>query len=122
GRHVLSGSNDGTLRVWNISEERAALRTILDDSPSRFEVITFSPDGRFFATGTQDQDAALATAVGVIRLREAATGRVVTERRCPDSSICSLIFDPSGQRLAAGTWRGAIHQWDIHSGQLIFEK
>jgi hypothetical protein len=45
GKHVVTGSRDGTLRLWNIESEREVHRFITDTHTTN--VLDVSPDGRY---------------------------------------------------------------------------
>jgi WD40 repeat protein/Flp pilus assembly protein TadD len=67
----------------------------------------FSPDGSLFVT---------ASARGVMRLLEPATGREFARLEDPNENPGSLAFTPDGARLIASSDVGrAIHVWDLRA-------
>src|SRR5262249_77153 len=62
GRQVVSGSGDGTLRLWEVASGTA--RT-LEGHARPVNAVAFSPDGRHMVSGSDD---------GTLRLWEVASG------------------------------------------------
>ena len=50
GRSLVSGSDDGSVRIWNIRDGSSKVLPVAD-SPSYFVAVVFSPDGRYVAAG-----------------------------------------------------------------------
>ncbi len=104
GRMLASGSDDGMVRLWNVSTHQE-IGQPLRASNVIFSV-AFSPDGRTLASGGGDR---------TIRLWDVASRR---ERRPPltgqNDQIYALAFSPDGKTMAsAGDL--AIHLWDVAS-------
>jgi len=52
GRLLASGSNDGTIRLWDVASGQL-VRT-LEGHTGQVNIVAFSPDGRLFASGSGD--------------------------------------------------------------------
>src|SRR5207253_2409941 len=63
GRLALSGSDDKTLRLWDVSSGRCV--RALEGHTDKVFSVSFSPDGRFALSGSMDR---------TLRLWEVATG------------------------------------------------
>ncbi len=101
----------GTLRVWDAAsgERLAALR---DRGMGRVDALALSVDAARAAVVQGGYRAAvfdLAAGVGL--------GRMVQSGR----SMRVLAFDPSGERLVTGGFRGALAVWDCSSGAKLIE-
>src|SRR5262249_51025241 len=72
--------------------------------------VAFSPDGRHFATASNDSTA---------RVWEAATGRPAGPPLPHANYVAGVAFSPDGNTLAAGDYgpEGRIKFWDWRTGQ-----
>ena len=82
------------------------LLTIRGDWGRVFSV-RFSPDGKLLATGTED---------GIVRIWDAATGRLVRELVGHSQQIRSVSFSPDGRRLLTGGLASSARIWSVETG------
>jgi WD40 repeat protein len=107
GKSVLSGSEDGTLKLWNVASGRL-LRTF--DSPSPVTSSKFSPDGRIVFSGSRN---------GSINFWDVTSGeRIRTITAHPD--IVSVAISPDGRTVLSGSQDRTLKLWDATSGQLLW--
>ncbi|KAI1791420.1 WD40 repeat-like protein [Ganoderma leucocontextum] len=100
GRYAASGSEDTTVIVWNVPEERMMHKfTPHSDTVSS---LAFSPDNQLLASGSNDQHVILWTV---------ATGQEF-KRLDSQVSIHSVAFSPDGTKLIAGAYDGSLWVWD----------
>src|SRR5262249_11718524 len=99
GKTLASGSEDNTLRLWDVATKEM---TILRGHAGGVSGVAFSPDGRHFATSSGDGTVKLWNALK--RARDALRGNETT----------SLVFSPDGKTLAAGVG-DTIKLWDVRS-------
>src|SRR5260370_18711783 len=80
-RHIVSGSRDNTIRIWD-AETGAAVGEPLKGHASCVSSVAYSPDGRHIVSGSSDN---------TIRLWEVGTAHAVTqllqEHPRPSSSV-----------------------------------
>ena len=102
GARVVTGSRDGTARVW----DRAAARSlrVLGGHASPVTAVALSADGARVVSGTQD---------GVLRVWDGLTGEVQTTLARRASGVTSLALSADGARLAAGLADGRAWVWDL---------
>ncbi|NJO39172.1 MAG: protein kinase [Cyanobacteria bacterium CRU_2_1] len=105
GRYVLSGSDDRTIKLWEVATGKC-LRTFKGHRERVFAVV-FSPDRQHILSASDDQS---------IRLWSIATGGVV---RTLDGHqrLTSIALSPNGQFVLAGD--SPVRMWDIMSGQVV---
>ena len=110
------------LQKFNTMEARGSLLTsILQPEPRliRFLTghsalvwdVTFSPDGKTLASGSDDN---------TIVLWDVESGQMLGEPlRGHDDSVWSVSFSPDGKTLASGSGDDTIVLWDVESGQML---
>jgi WD40 repeat protein len=114
-RQIVSGSQDNTVRVWDI-ESRKTVRIIRGESMgSRWGPIydiALSPDGRWLAVGGlfHDTDPPVGAAV---RLYDFASGRMEALLQGHDQVVWSLAFSPDSTRLVSGAFDRTAIVWDL---------
>ena len=74
------------------------------------ESVAFSPDGRFLASGSQDQ---------TVRLWEVPTGQSLKTLSGHTNKVWSVVFSPDGRLLASGSADATIKLWDIQTGDCL---
>ena len=102
GRSALSGSRDGTVRLWDLvtGDETRCLRGHTDQVLS----VSFSPDGHSALSGSRD---------GTVRLWDLAAG---TETRCLQGHtgwVTSVAFSPDRCSALSGDGDGTVRLWDL---------
>src|SRR6266702_506784 len=94
GQHIVSGSDDGTIRVWNATTGATAAGPFTGHTDSVWSV-AFSPDGQRIVSGSRD---------GTIRVWNATTGATVASPFTGHTvSVSSVAFSPDGQRIVSGS-------------------
>src|SRR5262249_4759023 len=107
----LVGQCGGGLKVYETATLKALSGTLWHEAAVLSA--TFSPDGRFVATGCDDGDK-------VVRLWDWRRGEGVRGvghgRKVP-----SLAFRPGGKRLARASWDYRARLWEVESGEVAAE-
>jgi WD40 repeat protein len=111
GQYVLSGSADGTLRLWDVETgEEVRIFTGHDDV---IWSVAFSPDGQYVLSGSGLPGSEDRT----LRLWEVDTGeevRIFASSR----SVASVTFSSDGQYALSGS-DGTLRLWDVATGQEV---
>jgi hypothetical protein len=95
GRRVVSGSDDGTLRLWDAATG-AALGAPLEGPRHWVKAVAFSPDGRHIVSGSADR---------TLRLWDAATGAELARF---ESEAAILAIAAAHDTFAAGDEMGRV--------------
>lgn len=108
GERFLTGSNDGTARMWDTATG-AVLRTFKGHS-GRVLAVAFSPDGTRALTGGDDDTA---------RLWDTATGATLLTLRGHTSDVVSVAISPDGSELLTGSYDKSARLWNASTGALL---
>ncbi|KAI1110869.1 hypothetical protein F5Y14DRAFT_454596 [Nemania sp. NC0429] len=133
GRHILSSSRDGTLRIWPVERFEPSGTAAKDDSASGqtqspadsndapqaipkyhdqpVSFVAFSPEGTMVASGSDDGDILLWNANEGTALRSLGDGHT--------RGILSLVFSRDGNTLISASSDYTIGIWHVHSGKLL---
>jgi WD40 repeat protein len=98
GRHQVSGSGDGTLRLWEVA---SGTSRVLEGHGDPVRAVAFSPDGRHLVSGSDDK---------TLWLREVASGQEIAFL---DGDFPFLSLALNGKSLIAGDGGGRVHLIDI---------
>ena len=105
GKTLASGSDDGTVRLWDLATHRQ-LGTPFTGNTKQVDSVAFSPDGKTLASGGWD---------GTVRLWDVATHRQLGTPLTAHTTtiVYSVAFSPDGKTLAAGNDDGTVRLWDL---------
>jgi len=106
GRTLVSGSNDNTIRLWDVTTGQA-LR-ILEGHTETVSSVAFSPDGKTLVSGSYDN---------TIRVWDVTNGQSLRTLVGHDDWVNSVAFSPDGKTLASGSSDATIRLWDVATGQ-----
>ena len=107
GRHIVSGSNDRTIRVWD-AQIGVQVGNSLQGHTQPVNSVAFSPDGRHIASGSSDR---------TIRVWDAQTGvQVGNSLQGHTDWVNSVAFSPDGRHIVSGSYDKTIQVWDAQIG------
>jgi WD40 repeat protein len=104
GKRVVTGSDDKTTRVWDLSGATPAA-TVLEGHEGKITSVGFSPDGKRVVTGSDDKTAR------VWDLSGATPAATVLEGH--EGKITSAAFSPDGKRVVTGSDEKTARVWDL---------
>jgi WD40 repeat protein len=108
GMRIASGSDDGTVRTWDVSTGRTI--AVADAHAGSVYSVAFSPDGRRVLSASYD---------GMLRLWDASSGAPLRTLAGHHGPIESAAFSPDGRLIASGADDHDVRLWDDRSGGTI---
>lgn len=105
-RTVLTGSLDGTARLWDVatgSPQSESMR-----HTSSVLAVAISPDGRTLLTVSKDQMA---------QFWDVATGQPRGKPLPHETAVTALTFLPDGNTVLTGCMDGTVRWWDVVTGE-----
>jgi eukaryotic-like serine/threonine-protein kinase len=121
GKRVVSGSEDTTLRVWDVTSGDEPL-SILGFPPLR---LTFSPDGKRIVSADYTGTIAVRDAAngGEMLTLQGVTGGVLhfwsDARKGYDRTVANVAVSPDGKRIVSGSLDRTLKVWDATSGRAL---
>jgi WD40 repeat protein len=106
GTLAVSGSADGTIRVWSLDEQ--VERFVIPVGHGEVRSLAVTPDGKFVVSGSED---------GSIDVWDVASGALV-RRWQAQGCWRALMMTPDGTRILSGS-NGPAVLWDFASGEQL---
>jgi WD40 repeat protein len=105
GKTLASGSEDSTVRLWDVATHRQVGRSLTAHAGTVF-ALAFSPDGKILASGSRDN---------TVQFWDAATHQQIGSLATPANSIA---FSPDGKTLATNG-DNTVRLWEVATHQQI---
>ncbi|KAG2344360.1 WD40 repeat-like protein [Suillus weaverae] len=106
--HIVSGSEDGTIRKWNCNTGLVVGKTRKGEAGSIY-ALALSPDGRIIACGRESGNVERWATSGK-KMKDVWTGH--------EERVRSLLWSPSGRQIASGSEDGTILIRNADSGEV----
>jgi DNA-binding beta-propeller fold protein YncE len=100
-KHVVSASDDATVRLWGVASGKVL--GVLKGHAGPVRSVTVSRDGRYILTGGSD---------ATVRLWEAAGGQLLREFRKHTDPVVAVAFMAGSQTLSSSR-DAVVHAWEI---------
>ncbi|MBD2197831.1 MULTISPECIES: WD40 domain-containing protein [Calothrix] len=111
GKKLASGSGDGTINLWNLSNGQ--IITTVNGHSYPVRSVAFSPDGLILASGSNDNTVKLWSSI----TENAFVSKILTGH---SDNVIAVAFSPDGTILASGCADTTIKIWDLKNNQLIY--
>ena len=108
GHRMITGSWDGSLRVWDLQSGKQIGNDWRDGGGTVY-AIGLSPDGKKVASGCDD---------GAVRLWDVDTGKVIAKWVGHTTTVYCVCWSRDGGRVVSGALDdGTARVWDVESGK-----
>ena len=107
-QHLVSGSWDKTIRIWNSQYPHQS--HLLQGDGSAVTSLTFSSDGNEFAAGMSS---------GAVYVWNRDSGTLKLQLDGHRLSVLSVAFDLRGERILTASLDGSVRLWDAVSGNQL---
>jgi WD40 repeat protein/transcriptional regulator with XRE-family HTH domain len=107
GKYVLTGSQDGTARLWD-AQSGQEIRQFIGHKGG-IAAVTFSQDGTLVVTGGNDQTA---------RVWDAESGQQLQVLN-DSSGVTAVALSPDGKLILTNGGNKAARLWDVQSGRAL---
>ncbi|MEA5464042.1 nSTAND1 domain-containing NTPase, partial [Leptothoe sp. PORK10 BA2] len=103
GQTVVSGSNDKTIRLWDLNG--TPIGEPFEGHSASVRSVAFSPDGKTVVSGSDDN---------TIRLWDLNGTPIGEPFEGHSSSVLSVAFSPDGKTVVSGSSDNTIRLWDLN--------
>jgi WD40 repeat protein len=107
GRRAVSGSEDRTVRLWDL--EGGAPRTF-EGHTDGVQAVSVTPDGRLAVSGSKDH---------TLRLWDLKSGQALRTFEGHTSWVNAVVVTLDGSRVVSASTDGTLRLWDLESGRAL---
>jgi hypothetical protein len=97
----------GFIRLWDPTTGKEIRH--LNSGQGGAQVLAFSPDGKYLASGGWDNK---------VHLWRVSSGREIRTFEGTENYVNSLAFSADGKSLASGNYQGKVFLWEVATGKL----
>jgi WD40 repeat protein len=108
GSHVVSGSNDSTVKIWDASSG-ACVKT-LEGHSDWVSSVAFSRDGSQVVLGSDDN---------TVKIWDASSGACHKTLEGHSEGVSSVAFSRDGSQVVSGSYDNTVKIWDASSGACL---
>lgn len=106
GGRALSGSMDGTVRMWDLGTRQ--LMAVFEGHESTVSAVAFTADGRRGVSGSWDR---------TVRVWDLASGQSERTLSGHTEYVAGLALSPDGSHALSAGWDQTLRLWDLAAGR-----
>ncbi|MDD2756967.1 MAG: TIR domain-containing protein, partial [Methanothrix sp.] len=106
GRTIISGSDDGTLKIWDMATGKC--RATLEGHADYVRAVAVTPDGRTVISGSSDK---------TLKIWNMATGKCRATLEGHAGSVYGVAITPDGRTVISGSLDKTLKIWDLATGK-----
>jgi WD40 repeat protein len=114
GRTALSGTDDGTLIVWDLFDA-GEIRRFEGHRQAVYDV-AFAPDGRRFLSCGGSPDYSVPSVDNSLRLWDLETGEQIRVFEGHTSAVFQIAISANGRQAVSGSADGSMRLWNLETG------
>jgi WD40 repeat protein len=107
-RHIVSGSYDKSVQVWDASMGK--MLKVLEGHTGSVTSIAFSSDDRRIVSGSHDKS---------VQVWDASTGEMLKVPEGHIDYVTSVVFSSDDRRIVSGSDNNSVWVWDVSTGGVI---
>jgi WD40 repeat protein len=109
GEQVISGSQDGTLKIWNLNTGKLVRKIAAHDGS--INAISTTLDGLQVISGSHDK---------TLKVWNLKTGELVDTLTGHYGSVNAVVLTPDGSKLISGSSDCSLKVWDLKSAEVLY--
>lgn len=106
GQRILTGSGDGTARLWDRERTREFSHVHLPEQNDWVQWVAYSPDGLQFLTGSRE---------GIVYLWDSYTRTELARLQGHTERVTCATYSPDGRQILTGSQDRTVRVWDRNS-------
>lgn len=108
GQTLVSGSEDDTIKVWNL--KTGNLNQTLSAHSDTVRSLAIAPDGQTLVSGSGDK---------TIKVWNLGTGKLLGTLTGHSGSVWSVAISADGRTVASSSEDGTVKLWNLQTGELL---
>ncbi|KAF7970766.1 hypothetical protein HWV62_23108 [Athelia sp. TMB] len=113
-QYVASGSNDGTIRVWDVEKGATVFESAQLDGLYYIKSVAYSPNGEHIVSGSGNRK----IQVWKVEINE-TKAKPIKVLSGHDGWVSSVAYSPTGRYIVSGSEDYTVRVWDAQSGDIV---